>query len=522
VQPEKMAAEIARQGGRAFIGLVGVQSNQYPHALDLGRAFRKLGLPVCIGGFHVSGVLSMFDKPSPELDEATALGISVFAGEAEDGRMDEVLRDAWNGELKPIYNWLDKLPGLEGAPIPILPAPVVHRVFSRYSSFDLGRGCPFQCSFCTIINVQGRVSRFRSADDLEQIVRANRAIGIDRFMLTDDNLARNRNWEPCFDRLIELREREGIRIRLGVQVDALCHRIPGFIDKAIRAGVDQVFVGMESINPDTLLAAKKKQNRIAEYRELFMTWKKRGAVLFAGYIVGFPNDTKESILRDIEIIKRELPLDLLYFTQLTPLPGCEDHKNAVSRGEWMDPDLNKYDINHRVTHHPRMTDEEWDEAYRLAWETFYTREHMLTILKRAAAMHDKRLTLVNRLTHFREYHMQLGVHPLEGGAVRLRYRHDRRPGLPREGIVPFYWNYLAGLARLGVRGLVTNVHLRWHSRRFWRDAHRTEYVDAAIAPIEAKDLGTLELFSGTRGGAAALAKWQADQARARPRTVAAE
>ncbi len=72
-----------------------------------------------------------------------------------------------------------------------------------------GRGCPYQCSFCTIINVQGRKSRFRTADDLERIVRENYAQGIKRFFITDDNFARNTNWEALFDRIIELREKRG-------------------------------------------------------------------------------------------------------------------------------------------------------------------------------------------------------------------------------------------------------------------------------------------------------------------------
>src|SRR5258705_180657 len=85
-------------------------------------------------------------------------------------------------------------------------------------ALDIGRGCPFQCSFCTIINVQGRKSRYRTPDDVEAIVRANAAQGVTRFFVTDDNFARNRNWEPILDRLIELRENQGFRIRLLLQV----------------------------------------------------------------------------------------------------------------------------------------------------------------------------------------------------------------------------------------------------------------------------------------------------------------
>ena len=86
---------------------------------------------------------------------------------------------------------------------------------------------------------------------------------------------------------------------------------------------------MENINPDNLAAAKKKQNRITEYREMLLAWKKHPVVITAGYIIGFPNDTRESILHDIEVIKRELPIDVIYFTNLTPLPGCEDHKRLL-------------------------------------------------------------------------------------------------------------------------------------------------------------------------------------------------
>src|ERR1700732_3147867 len=291
--------------------------------------------------------------------ETQALGISFFAGEAEEGRFDEVLRDAWNGRLAPLYNHMDHLPNLQGEPPPILPRRYIRRTAGSLSSMDLGRGCPYQCSFCTIINVQGRKSRFRSPDDLERIVRLNYAQGIKRFFITDDNSARNKLWEPLLDRMIQLRVGEGLNIGFTIQVDTLCHRIPNFIEKATRAGIRRVFIGLENINPDNLMAAKKRQNKITEYRIMLQKWRDHGALTCAGYILGFPADTKESILRDVEIIKRELPLDLLEFFMLTPLPGSEDHKALLGKGVWMDEDLNKYDLDHRVSHHEKMSDNEW-------------------------------------------------------------------------------------------------------------------------------------------------------------------
>ena len=110
----------------------------------------------------------------------------------------------------------------------------------------------------------------------------------------------------------------------------MCHRIPNFIEKAAHAGVRRVFIGLENINPDNLLAAKKRQNKITEYRAMLQKWHEHGAITCAGYIIGFPGDTKESILRDIEIIKRELPLDVLELFMLTPLPGFRGSQDLTA------------------------------------------------------------------------------------------------------------------------------------------------------------------------------------------------
>jgi hypothetical protein len=505
VRPDRLIRMIGRDGARGMIGLVGVQSNQYPRALDLARPFLKAGLPVVIGGFHVTGSLAMLDGRPVEIAEALEMGISFFLGEAEGGRFDEVLRDAYAGALKPFYDYREQLPDLQGSPIPVLGLREVRRTFGSYSSFDLGRGCPFQCSFCTIINVQGRVSRFRSADDLERIVRTNHAIGVNRFFLTDDNLARNRNWEACFDRLIELKEK-GLPVRLQIQVDTRCHKIPNFIDKAVKAGVDQVFIGMENINPDNLTFVKKNQNKITEYRDLLLQWKAHPVVITAGYIIGFPNDTRESILHDVEVIKRELPIDLIYFTNLTPLPGSEDHQVMARQGKWMDADLNKYDLNHRVTHHFRMSDEAWDEVYAEVWHRFYTFEHMETILRRMVALgSNKKLTTLHRLLWYRDFHRLYGCHPLEGGFLRIKSRRDRRPGMPIEAPLRFYSRFIASEARNLTSMTFTYWKLARALKKIQKDPARLSYRDIAITPPAGDEL-SLALYSETRGAAEEIEK----------------
>ncbi|MBV8521329.1 MAG: hypothetical protein JOY71_04220, partial [Acetobacteraceae bacterium] len=165
----RLLARLRRHGNFGLVALIGVQSNQYPRALDIARPLREVGIQVAMGGFHVSGCLSMLDGRAVELDACRKLGIAMFAGEAE-GRLGQVLHDAAANRLAPVYNFLKDLPGLEGTPVPMLPKRYVTRTLGLSTSFDAGRGCPYQCSFCTIINVQGRKSRFRSADDVEDLV----------------------------------------------------------------------------------------------------------------------------------------------------------------------------------------------------------------------------------------------------------------------------------------------------------------------------------------------------------------
>ena len=399
IRCDRLAAMI-RVAGAGMVMLVGVQSNQFPRALDLAKALRERDIPVAIGGFHVSGAISMLDGADSDLQRATAMGVSLFAGEAE-GRLERVLQDADAGALAPLYNFMDDLPGIQGTPIPLLAAETVRRTAGGVTSFDAGRGCPYQCSFCTIINVQGRKSRHRSPADIEKIVRLNYAEGMRSFFITDDNFARNKDWEAILDRLMHLREVEKLDIGFIIQVDTLCHKLPNFIEKCARAGVRRVFIGLENINPQNLLGAKKRQNKITEYREMLMAWKAARVITYAGYILGFPNDTPESILADIDVIKRELPVDLLEFFYLTPLPGSEDHLKLMRAGGPLDPDLNKYDLNHVCTTHPRMSAEEWNRVYQLAWQRYYTTDHIATILRRVAASRGNAANALFLITWFK-------------------------------------------------------------------------------------------------------------------------
>ncbi|MFC1536883.1 B12-binding domain-containing radical SAM protein [Pseudomonadota bacterium] len=475
---DRIIRQLSGSPNSGLVAFVGVQTNQFPRAMDMATRMRRSGLQVCIGGFHVSGCISMLSEAPPDLQHALDIGISLFAGEAE-GRMETVIRDAYHGQLQPMYNHLADLPALASQPAPFLPADVLQRSLAS-TSFDAGRGCPFLCSFCTIINVQGRQSRFRSDDDIEKIIRENRAQNIHRFLITDDNFSRNRDWEKIFDRIIMLREKEGIAIRLILQVDAMCHRIPGFIEKASRAGVGMVFIGLESINKETLIATGKRQNSFSEYRITLQAWRNAKVMTTVGYIIGFPEDTVASFSRDIDLLQSELPIDFLQLSYLTPLPGSEDHKKMHESGSWMDPDMNRYDLNHITTLHPEMSKDELEQSHINALDSFYSDEQVEVRLRRAWAngMPLYRIATVN--LWYIACRLESVSCP-DGGIFRRKQRLDRRLGLPIESPFIFYPKRIAETLRIYSKLAVLALKYWRICRAIKNDPDAAQYSDAALS-----------------------------------------
>ena len=137
IRPKRIARRL-HESGAGLVALVGVQTNQFPRAMDIARQLRAEGVQVCMGGFHVSGCIAMLPDMPPELRAAMDIGVTLFAGEAE-GRLDELLLAAYHNRLEPLYNFMKDLPAMEGEPGPYLPAEVVRKTASMRTSFDAGR-----------------------------------------------------------------------------------------------------------------------------------------------------------------------------------------------------------------------------------------------------------------------------------------------------------------------------------------------------------------------------------------------
>lgn len=147
---------------------------------------------------------------------------------------------------------MDDLPGMENAPTPFAAIERVQHRVGAQASFDAGRGCPFLCSFCTIINVQGRKSRYRNADDVGRIIRDHVRQGVERCFISDANFARDRNWEAIYDRLIELREMDP-DLNTPEHVETLMRRaiVSGFSPGKVLGSVVWFHAGivMEGVHP---------------------------------------------------------------------------------------------------------------------------------------------------------------------------------------------------------------------------------------------------------------------------------
>lgn len=488
----------SERGGhtKTIVCLAGVQTNQFPRAADLARVFRRAGLTVMIGGFHVSGYLALLAEIPPDIQQLLDDGVTIVKGEVEEAWGD-LLCDAIHGRLKPLYDFLGKKPDLYEKPVPAIRREYLRKfVAPNFGTLDCGRGCPFECTFCTIINVQGRKMRYRSAERIAEAIRHNYyAHGITFYFFTDDNFARNKNWEAIFDALVRLREEEHIPVKFMMQVDVLSWKIENFVVKARRAGCANVFIGMESMDPANLAAAGKRQNHVWEYAQLIEAYRSSNISTHVGYIIGFPHDTVDSVRRDVDCLMRDVRPDHASFFMLTPLPGSMDHLLMARHGEWMDPDFNIYDSHHEVTHHPRLKDGAWRNTYLEAWRTFYSFENMKALLRSGT-----RTNYWNNFLRFMWYKNSVvteGRHPMICGFLRLKGRKNRRPGYPILSRRAYYTSrareirdHLGSIFRLLVEMEELWLQTRHRSEAEQRVVEELAKIRAAYGRLSVADLQT--------------------------------
>jgi radical SAM superfamily enzyme YgiQ (UPF0313 family) len=492
INARRIRRKYLHSGTAVIVALCGVQTNQFPRASDLALEFKAAGLPVMIGGFHVSGAIALSKSGfPPECQRLIDEGITLVKGEVEECWAD-LLRDALHARLKTFYDVITP-PDISQANIPVVNPKLMKRyAYPFMGTIDAGRGCPFNCSFCTIINVQGNKMRSRKASMIKSRIRENAKNKIDYYFFTDDNFSRNPCWEEILDELIDLRENESINISFMMQVDVLATRLPGFIEKAQRAGCTQVFIGMESINPKNLEAVGKRQNIATDYASMIAAWRKHGIACHVGYIIGFPYDTVESVREDVHTLRDVVKADQASFFMLTPLPGSMDFVKLQDSGAWIEPDYNLFDSFHVNTRHPEMSADEWLDVFQESWREFYCVDSMKAILSRS-----NENTYWGLFKNFMWYKYAIQVernHPMIAGFLRLKSRRQRRPGYK---VDPF-WRYMWGRTREILAKSREILKLYFELQEVWLATHGRIQLEANMEELQRRYVAMLERLGESR------------------------
>jgi radical SAM superfamily enzyme YgiQ (UPF0313 family) len=470
IGPETVRAieeRAVEDGVELLIGIAGVQSNQYPRGRDLALQFVARGMTTIMGGFHVSGY-----PPSREF--LHRCGVSTAVGEAENF-WTAIIQDFLEGQLKPNYSVTEGIraktgigdilvPVITGAQLPLIEDRYLTRFFNdTQTTIDTSRGCPFTCSYCSVKNVMGRTMRSRDPESVLRWMRdAVSNHGIDDLFLVDDDFFRSPRWDEILSGMAEIRRKSPkLGFMMQVDVDASCYgnvaagEKPGakhsrsrrFLELAASAGCYQAFVGIESLNPESLNWATKYQNTddrrqvvaveeararvLAKYRRVVDNWHRAGISVHAGYMLGFPMDGPDCG-RVAARTLREIGFDMVSFFIMTPLPGTEDQIRYAGQEQISDWDFNNLDSQHVTLRHDQLDQGRWMQAYAEAFKGFYSPWQLLKTIFTVAAGHGlsaaSRRAVVRQFSYYFFSYRQ-GRHPMVGGVWQIRRRDLMRAAI---------------------------------------------------------------------------------------------
>lgn len=401
------------------VDLVGISVMTYlaPRAYEIAAKFRERGIKVVLGGIHTS--------MCPE--EAKNHADSVVVGEAE-RIWPRLIEDFRRGELKPLYEEKD-LPKLDGLPVPRRDL-LNRKSYWTTNCVQTSRGCPFACDFCTVTIFGGNQFRLRPVEEVvEEVRRLNKGFVV----FVDDNIAGNKAYaKQLFKALTPL------KINWGSQASLTMARDPELLALAAKSGCTALFIGVESISEENLLAANKKFNKVEKFREEFKRFHDHGILIQTGMIFGFDNDDESVFERTVEFLE-ENRIELAMFNILTPLPGTNLYKKMDAEGRIIDRDWAHYDGRHVVFRPRLLTPETLQEGFFWAYHNFYS---VPSILKRVVPsfwyLPHKHL-LLERL--FVNYAFRRIVKRVPEGSLSplsriLTNLQGRLPSIETEGLIP--------------------------------------------------------------------------------------
>ena len=317
--------------------IVGITSytSSVNRGYEIAQIYREQGITTIMGGIHVSMM--------PE--EALNYCDAVVVGEAE-GVWPKVLEDFEADTLKRHYqgSWTD----LEQLPLPR--RDILRNEYYLWGSIQTSRGCPMDCSFCSVTAFNGR--RFRRRR-LEDVIEELERIPQKKVMITDDNLTgyseEDRDWvRAFFARILE----KGIKKTFFAQASIQFGEDRDLIRIAAKGGLRIVFIGLESVNPGSLKSFQKtinlKQLREDNYHELIYRIRSAGIAVIGAFVLGCDDD-EISIFHSTLAFVESSSIDVLQITKPTPLPGTQLWKTLLDEGRILNQDFPKAWEEYRLT-----------------------------------------------------------------------------------------------------------------------------------------------------------------------------
>ncbi len=421
-----------------LIALVGVQSHQFHRALDLAALARSNGIDHCVIG-----------GPHPMTCDTTQLqgrGISFALAEAE-VIWHEILTDAIQGKLKSIYGennrWATTLNG------PIV-TPPDKKEMDHYWSPLLGlypvRGCPYKCNYCSVIKISGRQVRSVSIESTLKSLRLAKESGIEMIMFVSDNF----NKYPEATELLEAMIDEQINLRFFCQCDAQIVRQPEFIELLGRANCYEIFIGIESLDKATLAQVNKYHNQPSNYHDIIKQCHKAGIRAHFSNIIGFPGDTEESIIEQVNGIIDLNPNHASFYI-LTPIPGTDQYDEYRTSGLLIEDNLDRYDATHLTWNHPVINSEKMSDLLFKSYVDFYT------ALLRTNTLSEENRDMALVFRHFAKQRM----HPMAGGTGKTSLDHIRDYIELRSRYFDISLAPMPNNLQLSVKEKATNDSVKW-------------------------------------------------------------
>ncbi len=345
--------------------MVGVTSmtSTAPRMYEIADTYRAKGVPVVLGGSHVSAL--------PE--EALQHADSVVVGEAEE-TWPQLLRDFQAGKMKPIYKH-ERMPDLCNLPQP--KREILKKGGYYYTNtVQTTRGCPFDCSFCSVTKMFGGKYRFRPVDDVLDEISNLRGLNVIGF--TDDNIMSNKQRSmEFFERLKEL------KVVWGGQATILNLDDEELLEAAYESGCRALFLGLESVSAESLMDANKsKVNDPKKYLEIIGKIHKHKIRILGSFVFGFDNDDK-SVFEETVDFAIKAKLALAQFSVLTPFPGTDLYRKLDDEGRIFTKDWSKYYQGEVVFNPAKMSIETLRDGQKWAWDRFYRHR---SIIKRTVRL----------------------------------------------------------------------------------------------------------------------------------------